>query len=80
VDLNLFRGALGSSAGQPAFRDLADLDRDGAVTLADYQLWLAGRREYQLTLACGLLGIEPVLVLAAMRLVQRRRARALVGR
>lgn len=80
TDLNLFRGALGSSAGAPAFRDLADLDRDGAVTLADYQLWLAGRREYQLSLACGLLGIEPVLILAAMRLVQRRRARALVGR
>ena len=80
ADLELFRGALGSSAGAPAFLDLADLDRDGAVTLADYQVWLAGRREYQLAGACGLLGIEPVLVLAAMRLVQRRRARSLVGR
>jgi outer membrane protein assembly factor BamB len=75
ADLGLFRGALGSSAGQPAFRDLADLDRDGAVTLADYQLWLAGRREYQLASACGLLGVEPLLALGLVRLVRRRRAR-----
>ena len=80
ADLTLFRGALGSSAGAPAFVDRADLDRDGAVTLADYQTWLAGRREYQQSLACGLLGIEPVALLAVVRLAQRRRARAHSGR
>jgi outer membrane protein assembly factor BamB len=75
-DRALFRGALGSAAGQTAFLDRADLDRDGSVTLADYQRWLAGERSYQLAAAaaaCGLLGIEPALLLLALRLASRRR-------
>ena len=52
ADRALFQGALGSSAGAPAFLDRADLDRDGTVSLADYQRWLAGQREYQLRAGC----------------------------
>jgi len=75
TDQAIFTGALGSHAGDAAFVDRADLDRDGVVTLADYQIWISGRRQYQLAQACGLLGIEPLILLGVMRLVQRRRAR-----
>jgi hypothetical protein len=73
ADRTAFLGALGRSAGAAGFLDRADLDRDGTVTLVDYQRWIAGQREYQLSLLrCGLLGIEPALLLIALKLRRRR--------
>lgn len=74
ADRDLFLSSLGRARGAQGFLDLADLDRDGVVTLVDYQLWLAGQREYQASLACGLLGIEPFIVLGLLRVARRLRA------
>jgi polyvinyl alcohol dehydrogenase (cytochrome) len=73
ADQDLFLAALGFSSGDPEFFDLAGLDRDGVVTLADYQLWLDGRRRFEIAQACGLLGIEPVLLLAVWGVARHRR-------
>jgi hypothetical protein len=77
ADRALFQASLGRASGAQGFLDWADLDRDGVVTLADYQRWLAGRREYENSLGpfCGLLGIEPVLLWAGLCLVRRARRR-----
>jgi outer membrane protein assembly factor BamB len=80
ADLTLFSAALGSSRGDVAFNDLADLDRDGTVSYVDYQLWLKGQRQYELSIAlaevsCGLLGVEPLALLAMVAGVRRLRRR-----
>jgi len=75
-DQDLFLAALGTAKGDAAFLDLADLDRDGLVTFVDYQRWLDGKRRFdvlQMAAACGLLGVEPLLVVAAVFGVRRRR-------
>ena len=38
-DYNLFLDAVGSCPGAPGVDPGADLDRDGCVTLADFQIW-----------------------------------------
>jgi hypothetical protein len=39
ADMNVIRGALGSSQGDDSFVTAADLDNDGSITRADYSLW-----------------------------------------
>lgn len=78
ADQDLFLATLGTAKGDPGFLDLADLDRDGLVTFVDYQLWLDGKRRFdllQMMAACGLLGVEPLLVVAGVFGVRRRRSR-----
>lgn len=38
-DMNIFRGALRTSTGQPGFIPEADYDHDGDIDFSDYQLW-----------------------------------------
>ena len=78
VDKDLFLACFGSSQGQPAFVDHADFDRDGIVTFVDYQTWLESYRfqtSIQVPGSCGLLGIEPVIVLGLVQLFRRRTRR-----
>ncbi len=42
-----FFAAFGSTSGTSQFDERADLDRDGAITFVDYQLWLDSYREAQ---------------------------------
>ena len=39
-DFAIFLAAFGRSVGDPEYNSDADIDEDGTVTLADYQLWL----------------------------------------
>jgi hypothetical protein len=72
--------AFGHSDGDPDFEDWCDFDRDGMVSFLDYQAWLMiyrAHEEAEQASACGLLGVEPLLVLAfAARRASRRRGRA----
>ena len=72
--------AFGHRDADPDFEDWCDFDRDGMVTFLDYQAWLAIYRAAEAAKsapACGLLGIETVLVLAlAAWRAARRRAHA----
>lgn len=79
-DRDLLLGALGLGESDAGFLPAADLDGDGRITFVDYQLWIAAFRAFlaaQLPLepasGCGLLGVEPLLLLA----LRRRRARRL---
>ncbi|MDJ0787394.1 MAG: PQQ-binding-like beta-propeller repeat protein [Myxococcota bacterium] len=84
-DERSFLGAFGRRPAEPGYRLGADLDPpgdpDGVVGLVDYQRWLAAREEYEANLApparaCGLLGVEPLVVLllgSARRRVRRAR-------
>lgn len=76
-DRDRFTAAFGSARGDAAFDDLADLDRDGAITWLDYQRWLEGLRAYQVAAlsACGLLGVEPAAVCGLLWAVRWRRRR-----
>jgi alpha-tubulin suppressor-like RCC1 family protein len=40
-DYRMFQQTFGSCAGQSRYLETCDLDRDGCVTLVDYQLWYA---------------------------------------
>jgi hypothetical protein len=45
-DLALLQPSIGLSTGDPGYLAAGDLDDDGSVTLADYQIWLACRRAW----------------------------------
>ena len=69
--------AFGRSNGQPGYVKAADLHPpgapDGVVDLVDWQRWL--QAEAAARMGCGLLGIEPVLLLAGVAALRRRRGR-----
>ncbi len=82
-----FFNAFGRRLGDPGFIDAADFDRDGIVSLVDYQTFQQALDDFNnppiepllapaTSPSCGLLGIEPVLVLVGagwMRSRKRRR-------
>ena len=73
-DQQVFFRTMGKQRGAAGFVDEADFDRDGTISFVDYQTWLAARRAYVPPAgSCGLLGIEPVLVLALLRRATRAR-------
>ena len=39
TDFSLFRAAMGACVGRANYQERADMDRDGCVTLKDYQTW-----------------------------------------
>jgi len=45
-DFGVFLAAFGRAVGQPQFNAACDFDSDGAVTLADYQVWLGYYRSF----------------------------------
>lgn len=72
-----FLKAFGRAVGQTGYTLAADLDPpgapDGVIGLVDYQRWLAAEEAANPPpLACGLLGIEPLALLALLRLRRRR--------
>ena len=70
------------SAFEPGFDVWSDLDGDGFVTLVDLVMWQDLETAANATgTTCGLLGIEPLLLLGLVGLVgrRRRRGRALRG-
>jgi hypothetical protein len=78
TDLDLLFAGLGLASGDPGYHDAADLDRDRAVTWLDYQLWLEQFRAFNAPpvpvarqAACGLLGIEILLVPGVAGLLAR---------
>jgi hypothetical protein len=81
TDLDLVFAGFGRSAGDPGFQDSADLDRDMAITWIDYQKWLEAFRSFNAPPpapaagpACGLLGIEILVVPGVAALLRRRRS------
>ncbi len=73
--------AFARQTGQAGYVKAADLDPpgapDGIVGLVDWQRWLAAvQAANPPPPGCGLLGIEPLLVLAVAGIVRRRRAAA----
>jgi cytochrome c peroxidase len=78
ADVDVFFTAFGLGPDDTGYLAEADLDGDGTVTFADYQLLLDALREPEpepepVARACGLLGAEPVLALLLARAVARRR-------
>ncbi len=74
-DQQAFIHTMGKARGAAGFLDEADFDRDGTISFVDYQSWLAAKRAYvPRAMACGLLGIEPLLALALLRGARRLRA------
>lgn len=78
--------AFGHSSGQVGYRIGADLDPpgapDGIIGLVDYQRWLAAREAFETpppAPACGLIGIEPLLLLLIARVRRRLRGPTLAG-
>lgn len=45
-DMNIFRGALRTSVGQPGFVQEADYDSDGDIDFSDYQLWYGCYKDF----------------------------------
>ena len=74
-DRQRFFQAFGRQRGEPGFLDAADFDRDGIPSLVDYQTWRQALVDFNTPPSvCGLIGIEPLLLLGALG-VARRRAR-----
>jgi hypothetical protein len=83
TDLDLLFAGFGLAAGDPGYQDVADLDRDASVSWLDYQLWLEIFRTFNAPPeplaqqgACGLLGMEILLVPGVAALLARGRSRA----
>jgi hypothetical protein len=80
TDRDLFNASFGLGIGDLGFEPAADLDEDGTVTFADYQLWLQAYEAAQAASAgsatpvCGLTGAE-LLIPVAGALAWRRRGR-----
>lgn len=70
-DAALARAALGARRRGRGFEKRVDTDRDGVVRADDLERWLTVHRVY--ARACGLLGAEP-LALVAFLFARRRRA------
>ena len=78
ADVAFLQSALGQEVGDPGFDPGCDFDGDQAVSGHDMDLWLPIYEEFEASgaPACGLLGAEPLPVLALLglrRLGRRRR-------
>jgi hypothetical protein len=74
ADFEIAEATLGAGRGRAAYRSEVDTDQDGEITEADLGRWL--QVYYAHTPRCGLLGAEPLVLLA---LLERRRRRAAHG-
>jgi hypothetical protein len=76
-DRDAFVRAFGRSEGDPAYLPEADFDGDGAITIVDYQRWLAAyvanAAAQPFASRCGLLGIELLWVVFATHIMRRAR-------
>jgi len=74
-DRTLLEATLGSVEGDPSYDPALDFDGDGAIGQSDWDLWLPLYDEFRTRSACGLVGLEAMLLAGAVAFLRRRARR-----